>query len=98
MPKKMLTSSRELDDCKPLRDGGRLHRGVRVEYRAGAVVRAGAYTRQHEPLLVTAAIASVHFSVQPETLLPMIPPDTAHQKCSRQAEKGTRVAHQKRLR
>jgi hypothetical protein len=37
--------------------------------------------------LVTQATASVHFSTQPETLLPMTPLGIAHNKCSRQADK-----------
>jgi hypothetical protein len=50
-----------------------------------------------EPFLVTEPTASVHFSAQPETFLAIKPPNMnsniAHKKCSRQAERWTRVAH-----
>jgi len=52
---------------------------------------------QLEPPLVAEATASIHFSAQPETLLPVEPLNIANKKCSRQAEKLPRVAPKKRL-
>jgi len=50
------------------------------------------FSAQPEPLLFTEARASVLFSAQPATFMPMQPLNIAHKMCSRQAEKWTRVA------
>jgi hypothetical protein len=82
---------------------------VAVERRRDAMRRAARaregqgltlvrFSAQPEPLSFTEATASVHFSAQPEAFPAIKPrPNTAHSKCSRQAENWTRVAYNKRL-
>ena len=50
-----------------------------------------------KPFLDAEATASVPLAGQPETDLPMQPPNIAHKKCSRQAAKWTSVVHKKCL-
>jgi hypothetical protein len=56
------------------------------------------FSAKTKPFLVTEATASVHFSLQPEKLLPMRHLNISHKCCSRPAGKWTSVVHKKCIR